>query len=240
MDRNRNNDTSGRDVAAEALATLGLLNGSILVDGADGVPSLRTENMSVRIEIDGWDSTKSAVSGMGSFHEAVASVAGVLSHLALADHDRYMAAMSDIHAAGTGAWILCRPVGGAWPDAMEQFSPEGMQSVPSCRAFPLFAGAVDIAGDACGAQGDIEDMCRESPGRLFLSDAGADVMTFCGWSSKAGRMARMHAVRHDLREPWQLAGNPDGSDSVMPAQPMECIDAAANAWRPVQKTSERS
>lgn len=227
------NDTKSRDLAAEAVVTLGLLNNSLVAADTEEGPVLVTASTATRFLLDGGE--KNVILALGSLGNAVKSLAPVLTNLALYDNGVYAAAVSDIQSAGTVGWLICTPVGGAWPDALLPFVPDDIMGSPSSRSFPLFAAAMAMS-EAADEDTDMDAMCQASPETLFILPEQGGMTVFCGWSSKHGRPSRVYASRQDFLEPWTVTQNPDGSDYVLPAEPMVCIDPASNAWgRPLKE-----
>lgn len=215
-----------RDIAAESVAALGLLNGAVTItETGDGAAAVSV-NALVPLAME---PGVAAIAAAGTFHDAMRAVASALSALALSAPDTYSAMLADASAGGTRGWLACAPVGGLWPDAMLPVEPAKMLAAPSNRAFPLYHHAVAVCGDVPEGA-DLESWCSEDHGRLAFSPAGEGMAFFSGWSTAAGRVVRFAVVLQDFGKPWTVIANADGSDRIAPASPMVLVDPVANAW----------
>lgn len=219
-----------KDTATESIALLGILSGSVTLDGTAGEAYAVSQNAAVKLPMDGRGRPDAhAIVAAGSFHGAVDMFAEALAGMSLKDPDAYAAILHDVSEAGSSGWLVCTPVNGYWPDAMLPVDPVNAARSPADRCFPLYHWAVARTMELPEGS-DMEEACMENPDRLAYMPAGEEAAFFAGWCSAAGMVTRMPAVLQDFRKPWTVVANADGSDYVAPAQPMVLVDRAVNAW----------
>lgn len=225
-----------RDAATDSVALLGILNGSVVLDGTAGEAYAVSRNARIRIgSIPGKDPGTDAMEAAGTFHDAVR----ILSEALAADpfSKEYQDMLQDASEGGSFGWLACSPVGGYWPDALLRLDPAAKIKDPANRCFPLYHCAAAVAEDLPEGS-DMDGWCMENTDSLVFLPGGEGVVFFAGWCSGLGTVVRVPAYCQDFSKPWTVVKNADGSDYVTAAAPMVLADRALNAWLPPEELQE--
>lgn len=231
------------DNVTTTVASLGLLNGSIRIMPAGGTrrPVFECAGQQAYFQDAVFESKNSAklretdildYLPKARFRDVRDGVAATLGDMSIQAPDLYDAIVQSVHGAGTSCYAVTGPARNVWPDAVSSLWPDiknDMDRLPVIRMFQMAQLADLLSVDGASFEGHAE-WCAENPGRLVRTGPHGDG-SYRYEGAVGAAKAAFWAMPVDIVEPWSVAKNPDGSETISRSvRPMALVSSMLNLW----------
>lgn len=231
------------DNVTTTVASLGLLNGSIRIVPAGSAqrPVFECAGKQAYFQDAAFESRHNArlrdtdvhsYLPEAMFRDVRDGVAATLSDMSMKAADLYDTIIQAVHDAGTSCYVVTGPAGNIWPDAVSSLWPEiegSMERFPVTRLFQMAQLADLLSVDGSSFDGHAE-WCAEHPNQLVRTGPYTDG-SYRYEGAAGASTASFWAAPVDIAQPWSVAKNPDGSETIYRSvRPMSLVSSLLNLW----------
>ena len=237
-----------KDIITDGAARVGLLTGTLVLAHIPGKSvGIAAGGAAIPFRDTAWEErTGKPFESCGlseylvtaEFGHVAGLVSEALAHASLENPDAFHKITSAILNGGTAGHVLLAPPRGQWPDAAYAaigWASAGKPAGPVLRCFPslpvldLISATVEnmrVPPDP----GFLDQWCHDNPDTLVMAPGVDDSIEYMGWNASLNRRTIFRAVLVDFTKPWRVTEMPDGSEEVVPAQPLVLLDGTMNCY----------
>lgn len=218
------------DLMTDTITRLGLINQALTI--YDDLESKCCVMASRNVKAPLTNKTASEYMRETSMADVISDMSKIIAAMAHEDPDCYHLVMESVLNSGQTGYVVMRPIGNVWPDAITAVIPEIKNPEyfidPMRRVFPV-AHLTSLITKGTKANTD-PNWYEQNPRFLTVSRMVGEDAMFEGWNKEHGTRVDISALKVDFSNPWRIVQNPDGSDTIVPVEPTKCINKIMNLW----------